>query len=537
MASPVFGQVDSLPATDLSSPYHSIYHHLYYLQDAWWNPELAELALNGNNYSGKEPLSILAQKLKRYYDLKGYYIELDKVPRDPLFQDTLTNLARYYPVATEKDVYLERVGAQWLYSPYTVGRIETLYNSLFPPGAEVILDLLQHTGHEKLMGLYYWQHVMLLVLVIVAFILQRLVRFIIEVILFKALDKVTAEPLPGDLMAPTARPASWFLISLLLFSIFPFLQLPVLANKYLLVVLKAITPFLGMLTAYRGVDLLSFFMTRFAQKTASTLDDQLVPLVRKALKVFVVIIGVVFILQNLNFNITGVIAGLSIGGLAFALAAQDTIKNLFGSFMIFLDKPFQVGDWITSSSIDGEIEEVGFRSTRVRTFRNSLVYVPNGNLADAVIDNHGMRVFRRFYTRIHIQFDTPPALIEAFTTGLNQLVERHPHTRKDKYHVFLNDFGPHSLEIMFYIFFKVPNWAEELKCRHEMMLGILTLARELGIRMAYPTQVLHVESMPGQKAQGFEPFTDQELAVRLEVFQQKLGQQLPAFKNTGAENA
>jgi MscS family membrane protein len=211
-----------------------------------------------------------------------------------------------------------------------------------------------------------------------------------------------------------------------------------------------------------------------------------------------VVIGGLFILQNLNVNITALLAGISIGGLAIALAAQDTLKNFFGSLMIFIDKPFSVGHWITSGDLDGTVEEVGFRSTRIRTFRNSLTYVPNGKLADSTIDNHGLRQYRRFFMHISITYDTPPDLIEVFVEGLRKIVDRHPNTRKDFYIVEFNDMGDFALKIMFYIFFAVPTWPEELRARHEVLVEIVRLAEKIGIRFAFPTQTLHMENFPGQ---------------------------------------
>jgi len=237
------------------------------------------------------------------------------------------------------------------------------------------------------------------------------------------------------------------------------------------------------------------------------------------LKTFVIVIGGLFILQNLNIDVTALIAGLSIGGLAFALAAQDTIKNFFGSLMIFVDKPFQVGDWITSGDIDGSVEEVGFRSTRVRTFRNSVTYVPNGKMADSVIDNHGLRKYRRFFTYIAVTYDTPPELIELFVEGLKSIVENHPKTRKDYFNIYLNDLASHSLNVMFYIFFAVPTWPEELKSRHEIILSIIKLADKLGIRFAFPTQTLHMENFPDKKS--LSPAYEKDLS--------KLRQEMEAF--------
>jgi MscS family membrane protein len=298
----------------------------------------------------------------------------------------------------------------------------------------------------------------------------------------------------------------------------PLLQLPVTLSRWVNIGLNAAWPVFITVFAYRLVDIVSLYLQKIADKTENTLDDMLVPLVRKALKTFVIAAGILFILKNMGQDITALIAGLSIGGLALALAAQDTIKNFFGSLMIFVDKPFQVGDWITSGDIDGTVEEVGFRSTRVRTFRNSLVYVPNGVIADRMIDNHGERQYRRYYTKLAVTYDTPPDLIELFVEGLRDLVKNHPKTRKDYYEIHLNDFNNSSIDVMFYIFFDVPSWSEELAARHEIMLSIIRLAETLGINFAFPTQTLHVENFPGKPSLSSEYRSAAELKPAMESF-------------------
>ena len=296
---------------------------------------------------------------------------------------------------------------------------------------------------------------------------------------------------------PVARVISIYLIVVLLSLFLRVLQLPVEIWSWILVVLRTLKPLLITVIFYKVVDIIAAYFTKLAIKSESTLDDQLVPLMRKSLKAFVVVIGTLFILRDgLHLDIIPFLTGLSIGGVAIALAAQDTIKNFFGSVMIFIDKPFQMGDWITSGDIDGTVEEVGFRSTRVRTFRNPLMYTPNGKIADSILDNHGLPQYRRFYTTLTITYDTPPQLIEEFVNGLREIVLAHPHTRKDSYHIYFNNLSSFSQDIMFYIFFEVPTWGEELKSRHEILIQIVKLANSLGVRFAFPTQTLHMESFP-----------------------------------------
>jgi MscS family membrane protein len=148
--------------------------------------------------------------------------------------------------------------------------------------------------------------------------------------------------------------------------------------------------------------------------------------------------------------------------------------------------------------------------------------VPNGRLADLTIDNHGLRVFRRFNTHIAVTYDTAPETISAFVEGLRKIVADHSHTRKDFYEVHLNEMGSASLNILFYIFFEVPTWSEELTCRHEVLLEILRLAVAMEVRFAFPTQTLHMETFPGQPSLTPESLEDMDtLKKRLDKFFQE----------------
>jgi MscS family membrane protein len=151
-----------------------------------------------------------------------------------------------------------------------------------------------------------------------------------------------------------------------------------------------------------------------------------------------------------------------------------------------------VGDWVVIEDIEGTVEELGFRSTRIRTFYNSQVTVPNSTLVRAAVDNYGRRSYRRWKTNIGVQYDTPPEKLLAFTEGIRELVRRHPYTRKDFYQVWCNDFGDSSLNILLYIFHHVPDWATELRERERMFVDIVRLADRLGVQFAFPTRTVHL---------------------------------------------
>lgn len=486
------------PEVNLSSPYQTVYTHLANLQDESFHPELAQKALNLSQGQQGEELAI---KLKQIFDGKGYEIDLDNLPKSSAFIDTITGKARVTVDERLPQIYLEKVGNKWLYSAKTVQSIDDLHAEVYPWGTDQLVKLLSNgSSHTKYFGLYSWQILGIFILVLLSFMVHKFLTWIFERIIVRLLIKSGQKTIAGQYIKPVAKPFSLLAVALLLVVLVPVLQLPINFAKYIILAIKAIIPVFGTMVFYKLVDLLAAHFEKLASRTESTLDDQLVPLVKRALKVFVVITGGLFTLQNLNFNITALLAGISIGGLAFALAAQDTLKNLFGSLMIFVDRPFQIGDWIISDKIDGSVEEVGFRSTRVRTFHNSVTYVPNGKMADMTIDNMGMRQYRRYKTNLAITYDTPADLVDVFVKGLEKIVLEHPATRKDYYNIYMNNFGGSSLDILFYIFFEVPTWPEELKARHEVMLSIIKLAEELGVRFAFPTQTVHMETFPEKES-------------------------------------
>lgn len=486
------------PEYSLSSPYEAVKTHLEFLQEENYHPEIAAKVFPNQNLSQEEAIE-KAIKLKQILDGSGAFIVMDELPREENYTDSVSGKHRYILTERFPQVYLARnADGLWRYSGRTVELIDQLHGEVFPFGADLLLKALPKLGQKKIWGLHLWQHIAILLIILISFSIYKVFNLIFEKIISRTISKMGYKNIARNFILPIAKPFSMLLVFLFLMFFVPVIQLPPSMAQYLIKGLRALWPVFATAIFYRLVDILGVYLQQVARKTESTLDDQLIPLVRKTLKAFVIVVGGLFILQNLDFDVTALIAGLSIGGLAFALAAQDTIKNFFGSLMIFIDKPFQIGDWITSGEIDGNVEEVGFRSTRIRTFRNSVTYVPNGKLADLVIDNHGLRQYRRFYTQITIAYGTPPDLIELFVDGLTKIVERHPHTRKDYYNVYLNDLSAYSLNVMFYIFFNVPTWPEELKCRHQIILEIIRLAEKLGVNFAFPTQTLHMENFPGQ---------------------------------------
>ncbi|KYG83082.1 mechanosensitive ion channel protein [Roseivirga seohaensis] len=489
-------QNDSLPDR-FNSPYDAILNHLKYLQEDNYNPAQAAKSLRQADMS-QEEIENVAVELKQIFDGSGNYVYLDDVPKNPDYLDSATMKKRYVLFSEFPDIYVQKETEGWFYSGKTVQSIDLIHKSVYPFGTDRLLNLLPKLGSKKYIGLHMWQLIGGLIIITVAYVLHLLLTVLLRVVIFRLLHKYGKVDLANNLILPVAKPFSLVIVFAFVSILIPTLQLPIAISKYLILGVGALLPLFATMFFYKMVDVLGAYMKKVAERTQNTLDDQLVPLVRKILKTFVILVGIMAILDGLKFDIWPLITGLSIGGLAVALAAQDTLKNFFGSVMIFIDRPFQIGDWITSDDVDGTVEEVGFRSTRIRTFRDSLMYVPNSVISNRTVDNHGKRQFRRYFTKLAITYDTPADLIEVFVKGVEKIVLNHPHTRKDAYNIFLNDYGASSLDVMLYIFFKVPTWNEELRCRQEVMLSVNRLAEKLGVRFAFPTQTLMVEQFPGK---------------------------------------
>ncbi|MEE6249478.1 MAG: mechanosensitive ion channel domain-containing protein, partial [Bdellovibrionota bacterium] len=267
-------------------------------------------------------------------------------------------------------------------------------------------------------------------------------------------------------------------------------------NSFLIldVILKVLLSFFVIKLAYQLVDVFTSYLGTKAAETDFPLDDQLVPLIRKSLRIFTVIFGALIAVQNLGVNVMSVLAGLGLGGLAFALAAKDACANLFGSFMILLDKPFRVGDHIVFNGVEGSVEEIGFRSTKIRSFYGSQISVPNSSLANVNIDNMGRRKTRRLRTTLGLTYDTSPAQMEAFLEGLKNIIRANPYTVKQGFNIAFSEYGDFSLNVLINVFLDVPDHGMELLQKQNIFLEAMRLAEDIGVEFAFPTQSLYLQN-------------------------------------------
>ncbi len=369
---------------------------------------------------------------------------------------------------------------------------------LAPPAPETGLrSVMPDWLRGDVFGIEAWQILGLALLIIIGIVLRKLVIHLIVTYVRKLTKKLSAGWV-DNIAAKADKPVGTLAVAGILSIGSPLLDFPGPVETVLTIAVRSLAAYSVVWLLYRLVDVIADILQDRAARTDTKLDDQLVPLLRKSLKVFFVVFGAIFILQNLDVDVGSLLAGLGLGGLAFALAAKDTVANFFGSVMIFIDKPFQIGDWIKMSpDIEGTVEEVGFRTSRIRTFYNSVITVPNANVTNTAIDNLGARKYRRYRSILSLTYDTAPERIEAFCEGLRATLLAMPGVRKDYFMVEFQDFGAHSLDILLYCFFEVPDWQAELRARTNLNLAVLRLASAIGVDFAFPTQTLHIDAVPG----------------------------------------
>lgn len=245
---------------------------------------------------------------------------------------------------------------------------------------------------------------------------------------------------------------------------------------------------------YQLVVLLDTRLMKWAQGTDSSIDNMLVPLIGKTLRVFIAIVGIMMVLQNLTgVQIGPLLASLGIGGLAVALAAKDSIANFFGTLTIIFDKPFQVGDRIVINRYDGTVEHVGFRSTRIRLLNGHLVSIPNEKIVNSEVENIQRRPNIRWLSQIGLTYDTPPEKVQAAVEILRTILQDHEGVHPEfPPRVHFNGFNDWSLNITVVVWYHPPEWWDFQAWLQNTCLEILEKFDAAGIDFAFPSQTLYL---------------------------------------------
>ncbi len=480
-------QIIENPEVTLTNPYNTILTHLHYLQTDTYHPDRAAQTFNIQDSLEARQLAI---KLKQIYDGLGLYVNLSKIPQDPNYIDSSSMASTFTPFPKElPQVYLEKSNDKWYYADQTVQSIPHLHKRVFPFGSDILVNLIPYKNQQRFLGLALWQYVGLILLLAILFLLQFLFAKILRpFIRYITKTKFSLLKIPQKTITTISKLLSSLIIIWCVRFFFPILQMPIKISEFVMTGMRILATVVIVLIAFECVKIIQHRAMDLSQQTANRMDEHLVPILFRIIKILIVIFGLIHIFGLLDINLTALIAGLSIGGLALALAAQDTVKNLIGSALILFDKPFQIGDYIIASGFEGTVVEVGFRSTRIMTSDTSIISVPNGSLAGSSITNKGVRALRLMHETLSIEYDTSAQQIRNFINGLKHVVQNNNHTKKQDYYIHLNRLGESSLDILFRCYLDVPGWADELRAREEILMQILDLAEKLGVQFAYPTR-------------------------------------------------
>ena len=355
-------------------------------------------------------------------------------------------------------------------------------------------ELVELFRSERFLGNEIWRFACLMGGIFVGLVVGRIVRHVMERVAarFKREDR---RLLLGSFLDSLGRPAFMFCFVVGLRAGLSALVLKDSVAELAATTVDVLYAVAVGYAVYRLVDILDRYLTQWAAKTETKLDDMLVPLVRRSLRITVVVVVVVFVLNSFfdAKQMATVLAGLGVGGLAVALAAQDSVKNLFGSFMILLDKPFQIGDRIIFAGHDGPVEEVGFRSTKIRTLEGHLVTVPNSQVANEVIQNIGRRPYIRRIANITVTYDTPPDKVRRAVQIIKEILDNHEGMDPEfPPRVYFNEFNDMSLNIIVIYWYHPPSYWDFLAFNEKVNEEILDRFNAEGIEFAFPTQTIYL---------------------------------------------
>lgn len=373
---------------------------------------------------------------------------------------------------------------------------------------------MNHTFYQQIFwGNSVRNYILFALIILVGFLVKRLLSKLLSKILFLFFKKFNTTSNPDKfhrlLLAPIESLLTVFLVYMAINQLdYPLNEIVFQRTTYvdkvqkvfaitvievidklftLLVIISSVRIALGV------VDFVAHVFSYRASLTDDKLDDQMVPFLKELSKILV-IIACVFIIMGavFNMNVATIVAGLGIGGLAIALAAQDTLQNLLGSFTIFADKPFIVGDLVHIEGYTAVIEKVGFRSTVLRTLDKTLVIIPNKKMIDNPLENLTLRNLRRVEFSIGLTFATSAEVMKSICVQIKEFINNHENTNNDAIVVF-NTFNTSSLDIKILYFIEIVEYDRYMQIKDEINYKVMEIVMNNNASFAFQTSTLYQE--------------------------------------------
>ncbi|MBU9710261.1 mechanosensitive ion channel family protein [Evansella tamaricis] len=344
-----------------------------------------------------------------------------------------------------------------------------------------------------------WEEIGIAIGIIILFLVFRkiFITYLYKIIL-RFSRKAPTEIMTNILLA-FEKPLRVFFVFIGFYVAFRYLPFP---EKYDLQLLRLLRTFNIVLIAWGLYNLsatTSTIFVKIGQRLDIEFDDILLPFVSKLVRFAIIAMAISIIASEWEYDVNGFVAGLGLGGLAFALAAQDSIGNFFGGVVIITEKPFTIGDWISTPSVEGTVEDITFRSTKIRTFAQALVTVPNSTLANQPITNWSQMGKRQITFNLGVTYSTPKEKVERCVKRIDSMLRNHEDIHQELIMVRFNAFNSSSLDIFLYFFTKTTAWVEFLKVREDINLKIMEVLEEEGVSVAFPSRSIYMEKQEIEK--------------------------------------
>jgi MscS family membrane protein len=480
------------------SPRVSLTNYLELCRDNDYTAAAAYLDLDGAKV--KDP-AVVARRLKAvldqhvWFDLEAISPDAQGDREDDLADDLEVIGHVPGPSGGDEPVFLVRretkQGARWVFTAGTVARVDAWYEALEHRWAlELLPPTLLAPGPGELL---WWQWLALPVLLIASwilgFILSRITHGIMQRIAARTqgdFDDVVLERLDGPLTL------GWSIA--VLYMLVPFLAMYQPAEDLIHRILKVGLYFVFFWSLLRIVDVLGQYLLGSEWAESHPASRSLVPLGGRLIKILLIVMATIGMLSTLGFPVASLVAGLGVGGLAFALAAKSTVENLFGAFAMGVDQPIRVGDYVKVDDFTGTVESIGMRSTRIRTLDRTTVSMPNGKIADMKLETFATRDRMRLKTAIGVEYGTTAAQMREILEGCETVLRDIPETWPDNVVVRFAEYGDSSLNIEIICYFQVPDYNAFRACRQTALLGFMEVVEKAGSGFAFPTRTVHLVS-------------------------------------------
>lgn len=367
--------------------------------------------------------------------------------------------------------------------------MEKIYELLFNIGLnDQVLDILNIFILNNSVAVWLLSLLLFLLIYLLRFAIIKLVEGT-----FKSFSSKTKTDIDDQIILVIEKPIRW-LILLFGFSLsLSILDIEEELNYFIHHILQSIVILLLSWLVLRSIGVFSSNILALSNHIKSEIAESLIKLLITIVKTVIIIITIMIILSKWGFNISGFIASLGLVGMAFALAAKDTASNLFGSIVILSDRPFNIGDWIKTPEVEGIIEEIGMRSTKVRTFAQALVSVPNGVLANSAILNYSRMEKRRIKMNLGLTYATSATQMQNILDEIRSYLQSNSEIHPETIYIYFTEFNNSSLDIFCYFFTNTTNWSEYMAVRERVNLELMKIIEKNNASFAFPSQSIYIE--------------------------------------------